>query len=370
MAQKFPFKSEQKPWAAGSTVEFFDFVPTRGPEGGRVVIDSLTLCLVGTLTVGTAEFDGRDVPRLFQNVVVESRSGRQRRNLSGHKLRLAGIEALGIERWFEHGNVAVGASQAIDLRLQVPLEQPHYKRPRDFSMPADVLKKVSITCNSLSSAATGTAVLSAASLQIYVLASWHEEDSVEFKTEDRITSVDFTSANELRFSTQGAVHGLLVHKENTTAGGGASVTGIVDGRIEDLGTPTLTRQDYVLEYSRDRALGNTAYGDGGTLGGERYLDPVREGKVMPLIFAAQGASVRDGRVVETMKVTLSGSVSGLSAIVREVLPHDQGTFNATAARFGVDAATLRVKTAAKSKRAPAGWGSRDLSVLPFSAPLK
>src|SRR5262245_44613115 len=117
----FPFKSETKAVVMGQPMEFFDFVPLRGPNGGRVCVDRFIVVVTGVITVATALWDGRDVCRLFAQILVEQRDGGGRWNLSGFKSRMASIYCNGIDEHQEHGNVAIGAGQAIDFRLIIPM---------------------------------------------------------------------------------------------------------------------------------------------------------------------------------------------------------------------------------------------------------
>lgn len=361
-----PFKSDTRAVTLGTTLDLFDFVPLLGPGGGRVVVDKFIICITGTLTVATAAWSGLDVPRLMSLITVEQRDGKQRWNLSGYKSRLASIYYNGIEEYLEHAQVAVGASQTIDLRLIIPMAKRKIRRGKDFALPADLFRKVTLNFATLGGAATGTAVLSAPSLNVYILAEWHEETSVEFKAEDVIKSVDFNSNTQAKLALSGAVHDLFVCKEDTTSGG-AVITAITDARIEDLGTPVLTRQDLVASYTWKRQLSPTASGG---LAGERFGEPVREGKVLPIIAADTDTSLWEGRVVETMKIDVGTGLAGLSAVSREVTEKSQANYNATVARFGVDPRIVRMKTESKTRRGLGdGWTKREQLVGTWSAPL-
>jgi len=357
-----PWKSETKAVNPGSPIDFYDFVPLTGPKGGRVVVDAFILVVTGTITVGTALWNGADVCRLFGLINVEQRDGRLRWSVSGYKSRIFGIHLNGIERHQEHGNVAVGAGQAIDLRLIIPMAKPFTRRPKDWSLPADALKKITVNMNPLGSAQTGTTVLSVAALNCYVLAEWHEEDSVEFKSEDLVKSVDFNSNTQAKLALSGVVHDLFVVKEGTTAGGDA-ITAITDARIEDLGTPTLTRQDLVHVYRAKRMLGASGPTTPAT---ERFLEPVIGGFALPVIASDPETSAFDGKLVESMKLDVGTGATGLSAISREVVEKSQALTHATAGRFGINLAAIRAKTQGKTKRSMAEWKKREALVLPWS----
>ena len=367
MSQYVPAKSEQKNWNPGSALEFFDFISPIGPTGGRVVVDKYIIRLVGTITVAGALLDGRDVPRLLQNIQVESKSGRIRQGLSGVKTRAASFYFGGPQRHLESVSVPVGAAQAVDLSLVVHMTKPHTRRPKDFSQPADQLKKILISCNSLAGAAPAGVTLSAPVLSVYVMAVWHEEHGVEFKTEDQVLSVDFTSNTQGRVSTAGPVHDLFVMREGTTAGGGELITAITDARIEDIGTPLLLRSDLLADYTTKRLLGNTQ--GGVAAGGEAFLDPVREGKVLPVISSDSETSVSDGKIVESMKIDVGGGVAGCAIVLRQILPRDQNAYTATISKWGVNVSEIRVKTDKKTRRNPNDWADDELPFMPLSASL-
>jgi hypothetical protein len=357
-----PWKSETKTINPGSPIDFYDFVQLTGPKGGRVVIDQFILVVTGTITVATALWNGADVPRLFALINVEQRDGRLRWSLSGYKSRIMSIHLNGIEAHQEHGNVAVGAGQAIDLRLVIPMAKPFTRRAKDWSLPADALKKINVVMAPLGSAQTGTTVLSAASLSCYVLAEWHEEDNVEFKSEDLIKSVDFNSNTQAKIALTGVVHDLLVVKEGTTAGGDV-ITAITDARIEDLGTPVLTRQDLAHSYRRKRNYGASGPTTPAT---ERFLEPNQSGMMLPVIAADPETSAFDGKLVESMKLDVGTGTTGLAAITREIVEKSQALTHNTAGRFGVNLGNVRTKTAGKTKRSRGEWAKRPLLVLPWS----
>lgn len=368
MSQNLPFKSETKVFAAGSYLEFTDFIPLRGPSGGRVVVDKFIVCINGTITVATAAFDGRDLPRLMALLTVEDRAGRQRWSLSGYKSRIASIHFNGIEEHAEHANVAVGAAQAVDYRLIIPMTKKYLRRGKDFAIPSDIFKKIAITFNSLAGAATSTTVLSAPTLNVYILAEWHEEHSVEFKSEDIVKSVDFNSTTQGKLSTSGALHDLLLVREPAAAGtaGGDVITAITDARLEDLGTGVLTRQDLVHSYSVKRQVCPSAL----TVGAERFAEPTREGKVLPIIVADAETSVWEGKVLDSVKIDVGTGAAGLAAVSREIVEKSQANYTAQMARFQLQPSMIRMKTAGKSRRALADqWSKRAQLTTPWSAPL-
>lgn len=365
MAHNPPYKSETKTFVSGATLDIDGFVPITGPKGGRTVIDKFIVCLIGTLTVGTATFNGADVVRLLQLINVVARDGRNRWTLSGYKSRIASIMFNGIEQHTEHASIVAGAGAAVDMRLIIPMNKRKVVRGKDFALPADLFKKISLTFGSAASAATGTTVLSALALQVYVLAEWHEEMNYEFKAEDSVQSADFNSSTQVTIAPQGTVHDLFVVKEGTTAGGDL-ITAITDARIEALGFPTLTRQDLVYSYRMKNNLGASGPTTPAT---ERYLEPVTSGMALPVIASDDDTSLWDGKKIPSLKLDVGTGAAGLSVVSREILDKSQSNFNTGVAMYGIDPRNLRMKTAGKTKRGLQEWGQKERLVGVWSAPL-
>jgi hypothetical protein len=363
-----PWKSETKAIVLNSPMEFYDFVPPTGPKGGRVVVDAFILCIQGTVTVATAAWDGRDVPRLANLIDVLQIDNRSRWQLSGLKSRLASIWLNGIEQHQEHGNVAIGAAQAIDLRLIIPMAKRYTRRPKDFSLPADVFRKFVVNWATLAAAQTGTTVLSAFAANAYILAEWHEEDSVEFKSEDTVKTTDFTTQTQAKLALMGPVLDLFACKEGTSAGGGEAMTAITDVRIDEIGMPPLTRGDLAHSYRTKR--GTTASGPT-TPATERFLEPVQQGTVVPIIVACPETSVWDGKMVSSMKIDVGVGVASSSLVTREILDKSQAVYNKVTAEFHVDPGSLQMKTDKKSRTGmKAGWTDAQRLRAPWKAALK
>lgn len=330
-------KSEAKVVTPGTTTEFFDFAQLTAPDGGRVVIDKFTIVIQGTITAATALWDGRDVWRLMQLVTVEKRDGRQRWNLSGCKSRFASIKYNGIDEHQEHGNVSIGASQPVELRAIIPMRKPFLRRPNDYALPADAFKKLSINWAALANAQTGACVLTAQAMTAYVEVEWHSESKVEFKVDDIVKSVDFTSATQVRTALSGVVHDLDIVKEGVSAGGD-SVAAITDARIDDLGMAPLTFNDLKHSYTMKRRLAPSGPTTPAT---ERFLDPVRESKMLPVITADNATSPWDGKVIDSLKLDVGTGAAGLAIITREVYDKSEADYRATVSRFKIDESSIQ-----------------------------
>lgn len=361
-----PYLSERKDFRPGAVLEFADFVTPDGPKGGRNAIPYLVVNVVGTLTNAVGVWDGRDVCKLLGGILVEQIDGRQRWNLSGYESRIESIKYNGIENHEEHLDVAIGAAQAIDYRLIIPLAKRKVRRGKDFAMTADVFRRVLITCNTLAAAATGAAVLTADDLEVFITAEWYEEDSGEIHSEDTVKSINFTSNTEVKALTAGAVHDMDIVRNTATAGGG-DITGITFVRCDELGivqTPVATLKH---SYTARRGIAPSGFTSNGA---ERFRDPFRAGKALAVVTATPETSVWDGKVVKSAKVVVTGGAADLALITREILPKSDEVLNRVNAEHGISA--LRMKTAGKSKRRFADWEGNEYAqkVAPWSFPLK
>ena len=367
MSHYSPYKSESKPYSSGSPVEFTNFVQPKGPNGGRTVITRFVVCVTGTITVATGTWDGRDVPRIMSRITVEKKDSRQRWGLSGARSRIASIYFGGIDRHIEHGTVAIGASQAVDLRLTIPMSKRYSRKPDAYALPADLLGKVVIDWDTLANAASGTAVLSAQALHCYILAHWYEERAehgFRFHCDDFVKSLDFTSQTEAKLFPSGPVQDLLIHKTGTTAGGGESLAAITDARIEDLGIPILTAADLKQDYRFKRQLGNSGPTTPAT---ERFLDPVIENKVIPVIVSDEDTKQMDGKILESFKLTVGTGVASSMVIYRELSPHSEADFAAQLADSGLKPSDLEIETANGNTVPAAVFGAAVAKRMPLRA---
>lgn len=369
MALYQPLKSDTKVLTPGQPVYFNDFVQLRGNQRGRTVIDRIIVRIFGTITVGTALWNGADVCRLLSGVTIDDVIGNARWQLSGYASRLKSLHLCGEDAVTEHGNVAVGAAQAIDLYLTIPMTKRFVVRGKDFGLPADMLRQVSLYCAPLASAQTGTTVLSAASLSATILCDWHEETNLEFKVVDQVLSQQFGSGAECRLALQGPMHDLLIAREAATAGGD-TVSAITAVKIPDLGFPELARTELLAVHRYKRKLGNT---NASTPGGEVRYNVAGLGYVLPVIAADEETSSFEGAMVNSVLVQATGVPANSMCIYRQILPRNPTAMAAQFAQFGIDAKTagmLRVKTESKSKQHPMQWTKQQAKFLPMSLPLE
>lgn len=288
MAIRLEWVSEQKAFSMTAPTNI-DFVSTRdivGPNGGRVVIDSMNLVIEGVITVATQAVDGRDVHAIVSQISVEQSDGEQRNApLTGPQHRLVTSLQVGPQSYPENSGIAIGAAQAVSVRVPIVYEQSGFqRRGADWCLGLEMLRKITVRPATLAEAARGTAVLSAPTLNAYVEFFGHEELFLEAKCLDEYSIVAFTSATQVTASLSGPLLGAwLVSTSGTaasTVGGGGSITAITDYRIDGLSIPTTPRARRLAQYRLLRQRGNTS---ASAVAGEVYADPITEGKVFPLL---------------------------------------------------------------------------------------
>lgn len=366
-SQLLPSKSSAANVVLGGFLDFNDFVPIFGPGGGRMVIRHLVIRVQGTITVAGALWDGRDAWRLFSLINVENKTNKQRWTLDGAMSRNASVMFQGTDNHVENASVAIGASQVVDFEFVIPFEKRYAKNPKDFCLPADRMKKIGLTFNSLAQCVSGATVLSAPALSCYVFAVTDEEFSLEHKLEDSVSSTDFTSPVSGRLSLNGVLFDMFIAKKGQTIAGSELTAGITDVRCEDLGTSTIPVRDLRTIYRLDRKLGNTGVS---AIGAEVRSDPVFEGKVIPVFVSDDNQSFADGRMADQLKFDFGGAglVNG-TMVIRQLLPNDKDAIRATNALYGVGDVPLLVKTKGKTKTKVQNWSLKELNFAPMKSPL-
>ncbi len=361
-----PLISKVETVNVGKTTTWYGF-PETGPNKGAVVANALVLTVLGTFDVAGALMDGRDIPRLVANVMVKQRSGGILRwNNSGEEVRALSMAFDGTRRYLEHANSAIGAGKTLALRLVIPLRKRRVKRGKDFAMHTDELELVSVTWNSLAGWASGGAALTNLVATAYLQAEWHEELSAEVKSVDVIKGTVFTDQTQCQLSLEGAVHDLFVFKSGTTGGGGESLAAITGVRCPELGIQDQQLPaDLVGWYSRKHDIAPTAFG--ATPSNEQVLDPVREGKLLPVIVADSETSTWDGAVIKTAILRITGGTAGCSALTRQVVERPEAAVLRMAQRFRIPVENFYAKTMGKTRRdLSAGWTERQQLVMTLS----
>lgn len=363
---QFPIKSASQSHVAGSTIRFHSWVPRRGPNGGRLMIDGLELvAAIADINVVTTAIQGFDLWRCFKRVQVEQAGGAMRWNLRGDESRAMCYLLEGANRVRESADTAVAADQAIVVSAYIPFERQFAIDGRDFSLAAELLSEVRIECADVTELDDDGGTITIDSATYYVIAWCHEDFAVKVGPHDLIAAVAFPSVAGLQLPVNGRLHDLAFFARGTT--GGASTANFTDVRIDHLLPVAMTRTDLLGQYMRDRYNANNLQSADG---GQVRSDPFNAGKGVPVLWANRRTSTFDGPILDQAVIYTTNSVASLLALYRIIKPRDPQIVAAVQERHGISASDWRVKTRGKSKRARERWHPEQEAFMPLVAPLR
>lgn len=358
-----PVKSELYAYQSGGKFQVKDHVQGRAPDGSRNVIHGVWINFTGTCTVATAALQGEDVARIFGLIQFHEKGGVLRVNAYGDQLRAFNFQLLGPEKVIEHGDVAVGAAQAISAWIYVPLAKPYEYRPKAYATGADEFLMMEVTMPTASDLSLGTSVVSAIAGNYYVVYDVHPEHSVEAKLKDCISFVAFTTTDQCRVPLKGKPRDLIIHQRG--AEGGTALTAMTSVRLDEYGMTPLARADLLVKYTVERGI---APGLSSTQGAELRSDPFRVGRAVPVLICTKDSNAK-GRTMDLLTIQATGiaSATNLYAVVRETLPQTDEYLASLSARFKTGG--WRMKTDGKTKRDPRTWSSAERKYIEKVAPL-
>lgn len=361
------YKSEKKTYVSGSNLEFFGWIPRFGPGGGRNVVDRFQLvCEATDVSQASAVVEGEDVYRFFSRVRVEQAGGVVRWNLQGDELRAMLYMLEGAGRVHEHADIAVANNQSLVFKAILPMRKRFAKRPNDFSLPADLLAKLTIECPTAASISANTTIAAA---RYYVVAYCHEEHEVELKCEDVIAATPFPSTAGCTFKAGGRVKELAIYKR--AVAGGDPLTGCTGIRVEELMPVELAPDpDLVRPYLADRGAAENSTG---TDGDPVHNDPATSDRLYPILWSTEDTSSFDGPEMDDVVIYTTSTEADQIALHRTVRPLSRAVAAGVQAAYRLPETAFKVKTEAKTKRKREDWiGSgrgSQLGYMPKKAPL-
>jgi hypothetical protein len=361
----YPIKSASQMHIAGSTLRFHSWVPRRGPNGGRAVIDGFELVAdIADINVATTAIQGADLWRAFKRIQIEQAGGAMRWNLRGDESRAMCYLLEGANRVREFADSGTTTDQAMRIGVYIPMEKHFTVEPRDFSLPAELLSELRIECADVTELDDDGGTVTLDSASYYVIAWCHEEFSVRVTPYDLVTATPFPSVNGLSIPINGRLHDLAFYARGTAGGG--TVATFTDVRIDSVIPVAISRLDLLGKYQRDRQNPtNLASADGGQV----RMDPFVNTKGVPVMWTTARTSVFDGPLLDQAIVYTTNAVANLLALYRIVKPRDPNVVAAVAERHGLANAAWRVKTKGKSKRGRDRWPAEQEAFLPLVAPL-
>ncbi len=362
------YKSETKAWnSSGNPLEFVNWVPTRGPNGGRVVIDWFETIADIAATQSTAGIDGEDKARIFAKIDVFQVDQVNRWGLTGDQTRAMMWAMLNPNRVKEQADISTGAV-SLDCELFVPMSKPDiFAYGEDTALPADVFAKLVITPEVASANLNpgGSGSTASISGNYWVIAHCHEEHGIALKSVDQVKADTFTSTTEHFLTVGGKLHNLGFWKAGAT--GGASLANLSNILIEGVMPVTLTRDPELLDafkYDRGDAANLNS-----TQGGVLRSSPVGNTRYAPVLWSTQATSIFDGPLLDRVKITCSGnSVTLLIALAHMAVPRTGAYEDFVSRLYGLPLEAFRVKTGGKTQRNPGSWRPDERVFMPLIAP--
>lgn len=360
-----PYKSPAQSYQSGSALTFSGWVPKRGPNGGRVVIDEFEIIAKPTdVTVAVAAVEGEDLYRFVKKVSVVQQGGRRRYNgVRGDSLRQFLWHHVGQAQ--EYADLAIAANQSKSYSISVPMAKPDMLDPFDTSMPADVFDLLEIECADTAELGVGGGTVTIDAMQYYVIAWCHEEYSLVLHAEDVVSEHQLKSTSGDTLKIGGRLHDLLLFARG--AQGGAAMANLTDVLIDELRpSALLANPDLTQRWAKTKGvLANLA----STSGSQIKNDPVGAGKSVPVIWTGPRTSVYDGVFLSECNLRLTNSVASVIAVTRTMLPKSEQVAAQVMQEYKTPPGAFRVKTRGKTKRNPAEWNDELSIFMPFSARL-
>ena len=363
------YKSETKTHSADAELEFKNWVPPRGPNGGRVCIDYfLAVANFSQVDNATTAIQGEDRARFFQRLHVYDKSGFNRWGLRGDASRTFGFSLLGADSQVDHADIASSASDVdVPTTQIVPMSKPFAKRPRDFALAADSFDKFVIQAANLAEVNVSGGSITVDTGTYYVIACCHEEFSVELKARDQVKDTLFGSTTEQIIHVAGRLQDLSLYARG--ASGGASLANLTNVRIEGIRNEALDRLEALVPmYQAERGQANNLASTPGT---SIDNDPHVNNAACPVLWSNR-ERVYDGALVDQAKIQLTNSVASVIALHRAVLPRSPDLDAHVARLYRKNPVTsFRYKTAGKTKRPREAWDKHpDRAIfMPMSAAL-
>lgn len=348
------YKSPAQPWVSGSKIVFqLDFLPTRGPRGGRLAIEKVEVEAALNITTQAANtIVGADMAGFISLYRIWDAIG-NRRYLPGSEGRVKMHEDMMGAAPDDPATHAASTTQTDTFKLFINFSQPVNARRRwDFAMPVDDLKGggFEITCP-LSTAQllqTGSgAVINSGSYTLYV--HCREEWDVEFHSRDVVEFSTQTLNSAWQVNIGGSLlKSMTVFKD--AQGGGTAVSTFTDITIEPLGLIQMPR-DVLVQGYLSRFPVKTAQ------------DPIYNGKALPVLWARSDMKHNDlvafpGSLLVRSTTTFTAP---FDVIVHRIAPKDERMMRDAYRANGVDPReTPRIKTDGKTATDPKYWGDTGI----------
>ncbi len=342
------YVSKSETYVAGSPWEVnLAFLPARGPNGGRVVIDHLLL--VGTMSLttdGATSIDTEDYHSFLKRFHLKDSVGNRYDDVSGFMMRQIMLTEYGAQAPADPAALAISTGPAArTIYWMIPMAQPRALRPVDFSLPVDELVSVKIEMAAVSDLViTGSGLtIGASSFQLFAFCR-EEQDLIHHSR--AIWSVTPMTANTYQEVplTGSRLRALYVTK--AAVNGGSSLANLTDATWEPHGYVSVPRAIFELGYQRSAGYISTS------------VDPVARSLLTPIVFPRPNQKQTAMRLfTKNPPLKLNSSVTTPDLLICKVDPKSEVAMAAANVANGAHpGAPQRIKTAAKTQRDPAAFG--------------
>lgn len=365
------------PWVA-STNGYYEFnassIPKQGPNGGRLVIDGISVHAQFVMTVADAALPGEDLYRLFRNASLKQRDNVLRVNeVPGDAMRVFLYSELGGDKTKEHADVPIAAGQTVTATMYIPLKRRFAQRDEDYSLAAEMLQHLKISFAQQSEiTGLGGATVTLTSGNYWVIFECHEEMDVVYHAVDEIKVQDFesTTQTEARLQVNGRLQSLSLYVRG--AEGGASLANLTKAWIhmpQNMAPELLVNPDLKEYFARER---NEVTGGSASQGVAVRSNPFIASTARACaVLITNGTSCYEQPETDTVIVktthTLGATITMVARIAKARLPT---TAAKIAAKYGLNPNAFRVKTKSKSMRDPNAWKPEHLAYMPIKFTAK
>lgn len=353
------YYSQTLTYASGSRQNVvLDFLPRRGPNGGRLVITKMELVVSADFTTGaTAALAAGDLHTIISQIEIKDAAG-YRVNLTGEQTKLFAQSDMRYRMPANDAAVAINTTNGLrTVRYPILFQRPLAYGKADTRLPTDDLLNGGSIVVTWPAAANmpwtggGTGVINTGTTAILYVHAMEVYDLVLYTRDERNALLQ-ESVAVVRLPVNGNLlaHAFM-HQPATTAygsGGGGSLAGVTIINCQPLGQINLPNATLTNLHTEEGGVCWTS-GD----------DLVLAGRALPIIVAGEGEKMKDrprvnGQLVmqlTTTETVLANQVYGL------ITPKDRRVVDAATTINGVAPGTYTtsVKTVKGTVKDAAAW---------------
>jgi hypothetical protein len=362
------FRSEALAWVASSTRNLpLDFLPDRGPNGGRLCLDCIHIrASLSLTTTSTGSIQGENQASFIKRLRIRDADG-ELVNLSGMKLRLNQIEEYGMNGPVDGVDLSTGTTATKNFDFIVPFYLPRARRGWDTALPVSHLKnaggagqggavEIDMPAYTDLNGSGSSVTINSGDYTFWFVCREEFDNEVKTRFEQRMIT---TAANNDHYLpvNGGLLRKCTYHGDGANEDGGgdnvAEVTAVnVDAlRLSNM-APYHLLNDFIIKAwngQRERATFPFIQADAAAL---PIVYPKHEEKI-PQMYRINGQ----------LYIRTAGATTTRDFLFHVLTPRTGRSTAAERARAG-GAATVSMKTDGKSRRNPKNWDAALRPILP------